>query len=353
MDDIKDIVESISIKSDSALKEKVYTDWQKIEQIAKKLPQVKRELKNEIFEDYMIAMYLQRSLDKYFGNLPRTIYIVKTSEDNLTLKGTYEISLEEYIGKHFGIKIDYSNKISKEKQEKMNLERKKHLTMVKSAYEGTAARLNRFFEIAGVTSLKYSKKKGFESDKGTKQGGLLMWKEQKDWVLATVDNYGDVKEAYVAALMQEHKSKLDLCTNVKGIGNPKYYSHKLISNFFDSYISKVDNLGPVYGEDVQLNDKQIGVKAQNSSLWGLEQYRELAKKIIAQNGEPPTSYWDLFETANPEQRNKRLETYLQHNDYLYKFINDSLETEATERTSQLAHFFVQKINNSLGNIKIF
>ena len=58
--------------------------------------------------------------------------------------------------------------------------------MAAAAYRGVEARLDRFYEKYGT---------------GQRQGGLLMWKLNGEWILARITNLGDVKEAYQRALM--------------------------------------------------------------------------------------------------------------------------------------------------------
>jgi len=67
--------------------------------------------------------------------------------------------------------------------------------------------------------------------------------------------YGDVKEGYVGALMAEHQSKC-LCS-IGGVGNSPYYSHLLIENFFNNFISKSTSLAAIINEDIY--SKEHGV----------------------------------------------------------------------------------------------
>jgi hypothetical protein len=135
------------------------------------------------------------------------------------------------------------------------------------AFKGTQARLNVFY-----AKYNYSQK----------QGGLLMWKiGETKWAVATVQNAGDLKEAYAASLIHPEF----ISQYIGHTGTPPYYSHSLIGNFFTNYITKVTNAGAVGGEDVTGQVYQYAVKSANAEAPNLFQFYTQALLIANSQGE--------------------------------------------------------------------
>lgn len=215
---------------------------------------------------YSNMIIFSEAFNRYMGTKPSMLSFVYTNESgqpivyNLPLSSILQLTyrgkfIESYTkqGKLEEI-LQYS-----EKAKKIELNEK---DPPYAAYLGSYNRLERFFEI-----------KKSHGGKGQKQGGYLMWKEGKTWFKAFVLNYGDLKESYVAVL-NDNTPKLR-----KSIGKPKYFSHGLIGDFFNNYISKVSNLGALGAEDVEGEKFQFAVKGLNAQLPHLHQFYELAKKI--------------------------------------------------------------------------
>lgn len=146
-----------------------------------------------------------------------------------------------------------------------------HLTEAQSAYMGTKARLMQFY---------------FRSNAGWNQrkNGILMWKESSKWTLANVNSFGDMKEAYVAALMTKHTAKMDAMYK-HAIGAPAYYDHELIKIFFENYISKVTNMAAIVEEDVVTKEGQYAVKSTGAGMPSMGQYLWTAQWISQQKKE--------------------------------------------------------------------
>ena len=109
-----------------------------------------------------------------------------------------------------------------------------------------------------------------------------MWKMGRDWTLARVLNKGDIKEAYAAALLSKHKTQEDKLYSA-GIGEPDYYSHELISSFYESYITSVTNQAAIAGEDIIGDEAQYGVKSVGATMPSLNQYLEVAKWVASRD----------------------------------------------------------------------
>ena len=59
------------------------------------------------------------------------------------------------------------------------------------------------------------------------------------------------------------------------------YFYDLIKVFFNEHISKVSNAAAIQEEDIQLGNKQYGVKSFRAELPSLSQYYDAAKWIIS------------------------------------------------------------------------
>lgn len=217
---------------------------------------------------YAYAFWFDEQLKKFRGQAPSSALFVLESAKGIP--STYElpiVSLIKYVNAADKNRLNASNKLLKKELdgvEKEKILNEEHVKQAQAAYIGTSNRLERFWERTG----------------GQRQDGILLWKENHDWVAARVLNKGDLKEAYTGALMTQHKSKMDKLCGVS-TGNPKYYSHDLIKVFFNEHISKVSNAAAIQEEDIQLGNKQYGVKSFRAELPSLSQYYDAAKWIIS------------------------------------------------------------------------
>ena len=219
---------------------------------------------------YLLAIQFDDYLNSFRHALPSSIVYAQSSSDG-TISGSYEISMRELIlnaDKYGRINISNRRLKSGERQsleESGSLLDEKHVQEAQMAYTGTLNRLQRFYEVAN--------KKG-----NAAQGGILLWKEGKDWTYGQITNKGDIKEAYVGFLMSEHIN--NLCKQAGG--SPPYYNHQFIGNFFNNYIANVTNLAAIVEEDIVTKAKQYGVKSRKSQLPSLGQYLETAEWIANQ-----------------------------------------------------------------------
>lgn len=219
---------------------------------------------------YLLAIQFDDYLNSFRQALPSSVIYVQSSSDG-TISGSYEISMRELIlnaDKYGRINISNSRLKSGERQsleESGSLLDEKHVQEAQMAYTGTLNRLQRFYEVAN--------KKG-----NSAQGGILLWREGKNWAHAQITNKGDVKEAYIGFLMSEHIN--NLCRQAGG--NPPYYSHSFIGSFFDNYIANVTNLAAIVEEDIVTKTKQYGIKSRKAQLPSLGQYIETAEWIANQ-----------------------------------------------------------------------
>ena len=227
------------------------------------------------FEDYLSRF---RKEDK-----ERSMLYVFTSPDGKQVE-TYEMTLREFIinadkhGRWSDIskkKLTANNRLSKEQEGFFSDE---HVKEAQFAYEGTLNRYMRYFE-------KHPKKQ--------KQNALVMWKENKEWMLGNIVNTGDLKEAYVSYLFAEHNANI-LCS--LNTGSEPYYGDEFIGSFYKNYVAKVTNLEAVLEEDVLTTDKQYGIKGRKASLPSLQQYIDSASLILSQ--EKPWTKEQLEEGLN-------------------------------------------------------
>lgn len=225
-------------------------------------------------QQYFAAFEFDKALTDFRGGLPRkAIFVVDSEGHNPT---SFELSLEELVqlankrGRLFNISVDKINSLLKQTSKESQMIEIEHIKQAKNAYMGTMNRLDRYFE----------KRKKYGS-KSQERNAILMWKFGKDWTLARVVNKGDVKEAYVSALFTEHKSKMDKLF-YEPSGREPYFSHSLISTFFQEYITKVTNMAAIREEDVVTSVGQYAVKGEAAALPSIKQYLTLAK-IVTQS----------------------------------------------------------------------
>lgn len=217
---------------------------------------------------YTAAFMFDQQLTKFYGEVPRkALYVYENSKGDLS---TYELDLvglikaADYTGKILeGKAKSEAYKIIETDLKEKDKENERHIAQAQSAYRGITNRLGRFYEKANLS---------------TNQGGIVMWKLGRRWTLAQVLNYGDLKEAYAAAIMTKHLSDLDVLCGISP-GSPPYYSHELISTFFTDYVYNVTNKAAVIEEDIVTDIAQYAVKGAKSALPGISQYIKAAETI--------------------------------------------------------------------------
>ena len=238
---------------------------------------------------FIAAFEFDRVLTKFRGQAKRVALIVHYDEKGQQIhqlkiplevlalysrgkKGSFDISQEVFAK----LREEYGD-LNKE-----NLQTE-HQRAAEAAFIGTSNRLNRYFDKVN------EKAKKTDSNARTKRGGvaLLMWNlskpDPRGWVIARVNGFGDVKEAYIAAFYTPHGSredKLSAYEDEKYIGpEDGYYNDNLIAAFF-YYINKVTNMAAIREEDVVTKDSQYAVKSNSAHLPSIVQYLKVANEII-------------------------------------------------------------------------
>lgn len=112
--------------------------------------------------------------------------------------------------------------------------------------------------------------------KSQRQGGYLLWKQHNEWKWIQVANSGDLKEAYVQMIYEEHVEKI---TGIKDIGQQPYYSHELIG-LYVGYVGVVTNTPAILEEDVVTLSGQFGIKSKKAALPTLGQYLYAAQTVL-------------------------------------------------------------------------
>ena len=113
-------------------------------------------------------------------------------------------------------------------------------------------------------------------------------KERENWGTYKFLNYGDLKEAYAAALIESHIQDIngtkDILCQVAD-GTDKDDDGFLAKIFFENYVTQVDNKGALLGEDIVARHRhmQYAVKATNAHLPSLNQYIDFAKDVLDSN----------------------------------------------------------------------
>lgn len=216
---------------------------------------------------YAYAFWFDEKLKQFRGQVPSSaLFVLDTKKGPVT----YElpmVSLIKYINAADKNRLNASNALLKKELDgvkKEDIFDEGHVAQAQAAYSGVSNRLERYWSKAG----------------GQRQNGLLLWKENHDWVVARVLNKGDLREAYAAALMTKHKSNMDKLCGISP-GSPKYYSHELAKVFFSEHISKVSNAAAIQEEDIVMSNRQYGVKSFRAELPSLNQYYDAAKWILA------------------------------------------------------------------------
>lgn len=238
-------------------------------EIASYVNQIQKNKKTYYVQSlYMLAAQFEEYLSKFREeDKKRSTLYVFTNKDGSIIE-TYEMTFRELIlnadkhGRWSDIsKIRLTDK-DRKTVENNGLFNDDHIKEAYAAYQGTFNRWSRYFEVHKSTQ---------------KQNGLVLWKEQKNWMIGNLVNTGDLKEAYTAFLFTEHNKDLLCAIN---FGTEPYYSHEFIGTFFKNYINKVTNLEAILEEDVITSDKQYGVKGRKASLPSLQQFIDVATIIV-------------------------------------------------------------------------
>ena len=215
---------------------------------------------------YAYAFWFDEKLKQFRGQVPSSaLFVLDTKKGPVT----YElpmVSLIKYVNAADKNRLNASNALLRKELDgvkKEDIFDAEHVAQAQAAYTGVSNRLERYWSKIG----------------GQRQDGLLLWKEGREWVVARVLNKGDLREAYTAALMSEHKSKMDKLCGIP-TGSPDYYSHDLVKTFFNEHISKVSNAAAIQEEDIIMPNKQYGIKSFRAELPSLNQYYDAAYWIL-------------------------------------------------------------------------
>ena len=138
---------------------------------------------------------------------------------------------------------------------------------------------------------------------------IKLYNEHNEWRTYNIINKGDLKEAYAAALMRQHQTKIRGLDSICQTNNRNEIN--LASTFFHNYIAQVDNKQALLGEDIMLDDIQYAVKATNAQLPSLAQYVRAAQAILASKDNLQQGIEDYFNKEVNKKvalRNKLVET---------------------------------------------
>lgn len=250
---------------------------------------------------YVYAFSFDEQLKKFRGQVPSSaLYVIDTKKGPVT----YELplmSLIKYVNAADKSRLGASQTQLKKELDgvkKEDIVDKEHVEQAQAAYAGVLNRLEQYWKLVG----------------GQKQNGLLMWKEQREWIVARVLNKGDLREAYAAALLSKHQSNLDKLCGINR-GTPDFYSHELVKVFFNNHISKVSNAAAIQEEDIIMTDKQYGVKSFRAVLPSLNQYYDAAKWIVSNQQAGKEELEKELRKGGEAFRNKILGTINQEVDY--------------------------------------
>lgn len=222
---------------------------------------------------YLLAFNFDRYLNSYLDKQPKeALFVFEGSKNTLSTYKMSLINLAKHINAQGRINISQTQ-LTKEQTELIedikndNIDAQ-HIAQGQAAYKGTIARLGEYYKQANLSG-------------SAAQGGLLMWKESHEWIINTVLNKGDIKEAYASFLLTGHKTSMDYLSNTSR-GQAEYYDDSLISTFFKEYIHKVTNKPALLEEDIVTKDKQYAVKSKAAPAPSLKQYIDAAQ-LIANN----------------------------------------------------------------------
>lgn len=304
---------------------------------------------------YLLAFSFDAKVKKFFNQLPSKalfVYEFKDDKGKFNLK-TEEMDLTKLISLitaegEIGRLYSSATTLSESDQEKEIVEKRlqekgqeEHLNHARIAYIGTYNRLQRFFERRKAAGKGiYINQEGKEVNK-THQGGIILWKIQRQWMLGKVANFGDLKEAYATLLMTNHQH--DLLTNT--LGDAPYYEHELIGKFFEKYIHNVTNKAAIFGEDINFGDAkyQWSVKSYKAQMPSLKQYINAAT-LIKNSGDEPLGFKEFEKKLYTDEEFRKDFPKERHRNKFEKFGRKSIKS--------LTHQFVDSVNSSNKNVKI-
>ena len=178
-----------------------------------------------------------------------------------------------------------------------------HLELLQTAYSYVQENMKY------VQQTKTKIKEGKEVKVTGGQYYIKLYNEHNEWRTYNIINKGDLKEAYAAALMRQHQTKIRGLDSICQTNNKNEIN--LASAFFHSYIAQVDNKEALLGEDIMLDDIQYAVKATNAQLPSLAQYVRAAQAILASKDNLQQGIEDYFDKEVNKKvalRNKLVET---------------------------------------------
>lgn len=270
---------------------------------------------------YRLAFEFNEKLNKFRGLVPSRALFVYTSKNEATPL-TYEMSMQNLVNlidRHGRIYqnmtlLNNESVAKKLEQEMKNKQLEDHVERSRNAYNGTYNRLEKYFESSG---------------KKQHSNGILMWKQQRDWILKKIINYGDVKEAYIQAIFTEHKSKYDYLCIVKDAGYDPYYSHELIRVFFMNYMTTVTNKSAIVEEDVITGSAQYAVKGQAASAPSLNQYLKMAEFIATTS--------EVFKPKDPDLQKEIEKMFPQdaHRNYTATIADNEIKRAVDETKKEI------------------
>lgn len=275
---------------------------------------------------YEKLFVFDKLLTKYFNDLPKRGIIVMI--DNEGSPSTYEIPLESMseIARKNGRLYGYDPGKNKSIEDQVDKKYKgdlKHINQGRAAFMGVNARLEVFYS-RRARYIKTNEDTGESRVREyQRQGGLLMWKSNGEWEIASVANQGVVSEAYVQFLFTRHRTAKDKLYGISS-GEGKYYSHALIENFYKYYMSGVTSLAAIVEEDVIGEWAQYAIKKENAALASSEQYIAVATTILASTNEfTPTELKEMIKNA------------FKNNTHLAPLIKGKIKDEAVKKMKSI------------------
>ena len=209
----------------------------------------------EVFSKEIYMSDLIRSTGSY-----GTFHIKYLNElqSSTTKKEQNEIVKKEFRTLEEQLKQEYK---TKEKQNQID----RHIKNVQSAYQYIAQHSEK--KDSNYFQIVLPKEKNPDPKKAGSFGTYMFL------------NYGDLKEAYAAALIEKHidNSIADPLCQETGVSESF-----LATIFFKNYVTRVDNKGALLGEDIIAHHRkmQYAVKATNAHLPSLKQYIDFANNFI-------------------------------------------------------------------------
>jgi len=284
------------------------------QEVVKNINNNRAFLQNNYQTLYTNLLNFSKSIELFLGHLPSMFIYTLVDKDSGEII-IYKLPLEAMLEtvSYLGIGAKFTKNTEKQMDKilknyegqsgvgKISQNQAKNISQnAVYAYEGTYNRLNRFYDKKKQV-LNRAKKANpdlnIKQGEYQHQGGILLYKPAGEWIASKVINMGDVKEAYTNAILNP-----DTYFNALDPGNPVYYSHLLIQDFFNKFISKVTNKGAVAGEDIETKDFQYAVKSINATLPNIFQFKELATQILnKKNGFSKEELEQILQTKESER----------------------------------------------------